>query len=273
MKDGLSLLWRLTLLSKDSITEIPPSYLLGTMHSASHEALYHVPLIKPYISACTHYFGETNLDSILNNAPLLFNSLEWTGLQSVLSKSTYSKSAFLLSNKYNIHLDGLTHLPPMMISAIISEALLGVHQSTIYTGALDQQLWNFAKLSNAYVDGIESAAEQEIIYKKIPIKFQVAQLIKLLTHISKSRKAIQAIATAYKKNDLLSIFHLSKKSLGPVRKILLHDRNNVMTGRIIQHLNNNESNFVSVGAAHLPGSKGILRLLKIKGIKLEAITL
>ena len=123
------------------------------------------------------------------------------------------------------------------------------------------------------VNGIDSAWEQYEINKKIQLTFQQKQLKKFLLNLSGSRRKLMILAEAYKKNDLNSLFRLSKNSLGDVRRILLYNRNKVMAQRISQILNNHEPNFVAIGAAHLPGIKGVVKYLKSEGIRVEAMSL
>jgi len=59
--------------------------------------------------------------------------------------------------------------------------------------------------------------------------------------------------------------------MGKLRKMMIDDRNFIMADRIAK-MTSQQTAFVAVGAGHLGGKKGVLRLLKLKDIKLKPIS-
>jgi uncharacterized protein YbaP (TraB family) len=55
-----------------------------------------------------------------------------------------------------------------------------------------------------------------------------------------------------------------------MRKLLLYERNTIMAERFAE-IARQESLFCAVGAGHLSGKKGLLRLLKKEGFKVRPI--
>lgn len=269
-KKAGSLLWKVCL--KDHHFNTPVySYLFGTMHSASAQAWSHIDAIKPIILKCTHFFGETNEDGLSPQSKIWNLSADWQGIRHLVGNKRFEKINKHLIQQYNLHSERLDAIPPLMITSIISESMMCQQQTN--KAILDQELWNYAKKLGIPAEGIESAREQYEIYTQIPFSYQCKQLKKMLLNLSHSRKKILMLAKAYQNNDLDALFRLSKKSLGEVRRILLYNRNITMATRISQILNNRAPNFVAIGAAHLPGMKGILRYLQHTGIQSEPIPL
>jgi len=269
-KGKVSLLWKISI-KKDFPETWISSYLFGTMHSASLQAWAHLDAIKPYILTCNHFYGETNEEGLHQHPSLLALPEQWKGVRHLVGKNRYEKIDRLLNKNYSLQIERLDSLPPLMITSLISEVMMCHSNSN--DKILDQELWRYAHHLGLTVDGIESAREQFEIYSQIPLTFQLKQLKKFLVNLTRSRKKLMILAEAYKKNDLHSLFRLSKNSLGDVRRILLYNRNKVMAKRISQILNNHEPNFVAIGAAHLPGNKGVLKYLKSEGIRVEPIPL
>jgi len=56
-------------------------------------------------------------------------------------------------------------------------------------------------------------------------------------------------------------------------KKLLDDRNVTMAAKVDEYLKGKDPVFVVVGAAHIVGDKGIAKLLRDKGYKVEQVTL
>lgn len=269
-KGAASLLWKISIKKDLSDTGIS-SYLFGTMHSASYQAWAHLEAIKPYILTCNHFYGETNEEGLYRQPNVLGSLEQWKGVRHLVGENRYEKIDRHLINNYALQIERLDSLPPLMITSLISEVMMC--HSNAKDKILDQELWHYAQKLGLTVDGIESAWEQYEIYKQIPLTFQQKQLKKFLLNLSGSRRKLMILAEAYKKNDLNSLFRLSKNSLGDVRRILLYNRNKVMAQRISQILNNHEPNFVAIGAAHLPGIKGVVKYLKSEGIRVEAMSL
>lgn len=247
------------------------SYLLGTMHSSANDALYHFSTFATYLAQSSRFFAETNLDSNLLQSLPSNPTLKWAGYRSILSEHALAKAHHILKLHYKVDLYVIESLPPLIISAIVADSFIQTNQNGQVT--LDQKLWNTAKSLNLEVEGIESPQTQYDIFRKIPISYQASQLKKMITHISRTSFEMNKISRAYKDQKLNKIYSLSKKSLGSIRKILLHDRNSRMAHQINEILKHNSGNFVSIGAAHLPGYKGVLRLLKQYGWQLRPIHL
>lgn len=74
----------------------------------------------------------------------------------------------------------------------------------------------------------------------------------------------------YKNGQITKLYKASKKSMGELRGLMIYERNEKMT-QVLIDLMNEGSTFCSVGAAHLGGGKGMLRLLKNNGYKVKPI--
>jgi len=258
------LLWKIIVDSKSA-----PGYLFGTMHSAGSVATDKVTQVFPFIRECTGYFGESDIDQLLTK-PFQTAPSVWEGLRQLLSAPSYAKSRHQLRQRFKLDLDDTQHLPPMLLSTLIGEKMLSARM----TEALDIQLWMLAKGQGLEVKGLESVEEQEKIYAGIPLTFQIRQLKKLILNLSGSCKSILRIEDAYFRDDLTTLYRLTHKQLGKTKKIILYDRNLIMAQRIRSILTDASSSiFFAIGAAHLPGQKGVLRLLKQYGYGLKSMHL
>ena len=82
------------------------------------------------------------------------------------------------------------------------------------------------------------------------------------------------ILDVYKDQDLESLNELFKadESLSEFADDLLNIRNKNWIPIIEKEIKNN-STFVAVGAAHLPGETGVLNLLKLQGYTVKAVNI
>ena len=102
-------------------------------------------------------------------------------------------------------------------------------------------------------------------------------LLTVLKTGDKTKDMIQRIQSAYVSGDpdaLQKIMEeeadMGSKSL---TKKLLDDRNVLMAGKLDEYLKGKDPVFVVVGAAHIIGDKGVAKMLRDKGYKVEQVTL
>lgn len=136
---------------------------------------------------------------------------------------------------------------------------------------LDDWLESRARKAGKQVVALETRQEQFDIYDKIPLD-QQADLLKLtLEQYAESKPWVPKVQL-YLDGDLAMFDALWREYLGWLRPAtaqtvddrLINDRNKMMVERMLP-LMQESSTFVAVGAAHLPGEQGILRLLERQG--------
>ena len=88
--------------------------------------------------------------------------------------------------------------------------------------------------------------------------------------MNKMNRQLKSLIDLYNKEDILTLYKRSIRSLGSIKKTLLTDRNEAMANRIIQIHEENPA-LITFGAGHLAGQKGVLKLLKSKGYKIIAL--
>ena len=257
-----SLLWKF-----NRPNESKTHYLLGTMHVSSEEAYAPVTASKHYMEQCQIYAGEMDLnDPDLANIGDYFLNEDNITLNEIIGDKKYSKYKKIISKAYGIDLDQIAHFLPMVISNMISESIL----TKTYDLALDHFLWNYAMALNMEMNGLESAADQFHIMQSIPLEEQLKALKACIKNVSKFRQKVLKLSELYKNGALSKLYKTSKKSMGGLRKLMIYDRNEHMTQRLIE-LTSEGAVFCAVGAAHLAGGKGMIRLLKKEGFKIKPI--
>ena len=264
MSSGNALLWKI-----ESDPAFPASYLFGTMHSAGPVSLEYTPRIEPFIRRCRAYYGETDIGRLMD-VSMPVPRIQWNGLRSLLAPAAYDKASHFLKRRYGLDLDDWQHMPPLFLSALIHEKYLA------RTGGepLDVRLWHFARREGLEMGGVEALERQHEIYKKIPIRVQLFQLKNQLKSLSASFRHLKKLEEAYANEDLSRLYKFSRRQLGGMRNLMFDQRNREMAGFILNILGERgQASFFAIGAAHLPGSKGILRKLKAGGLTLRPISL
>jgi hypothetical protein len=180
----------------------------------------------------------------------------------------YLKLKSILQKAFGINIDQFARFKPLMVINVISEHLLPQDRPQ----ALDIHLWQYAGQRGKQQLGIETLDEQLRVIQSIPIKLQLEQLRSLGRNVSKFRKMTLKNAGIYQSNDPQRIYRMVRRSSQGLRKLLLFQRNRIMAERI-DGIVRRQATLCAVGAGHLSGREGLIRLLKLRGFKLRPITM
>lgn len=122
------------------------------------------------------------------------------------------------------------------------------------------------------IDEMESADFQMSVLSSASEQEQEEMLAASLKQADKFKDLLQKIQQAYISGDTGSFEKLvMEEESGPksLMKKLLDDRNVTMAQRVEQYLKGKDQSFVVVGAGHIVGDKGIVKLLEAKGYHVE----
>jgi uncharacterized protein len=261
-KKKQTLLWAIQ--SPDS-TQV--SYLLGTIHARCDEAFRQIVRFCELIEACDQFAAELDLEEKggvdwIQQAMLPQHQV----ISEHIPPKKYEKLKRIIRKASGRDISVLDRFLPIVVVNMILEDLLPADQP--YT--LDQYLWDFARRQNKITHGLERAEEQAEVLRKIPLKDQFRDLVYLGKKIQKERRDLYKMIQVYATGDYQALFKAAKKHVGGARKVLLYKRNRVMAQRF-EEIMKNGSTFCAIGAAHLGGQKGVLRLLKEAGFSVRPL--
>lgn len=243
------------------------SFVMGTMHSRDSRAFTYYAKAIELMKQCAVFGPEMNTT--------LIDTVQWQQaftlppelvLDQVWAPGKYSKKRAMLRKAFGLDLDALKGVSPVFIQGLMMASCLGSEQPQ----TLDQMLLDNALQQGMAIKGIESPEDQYAIAKSLDAGIQIQQLDAMLGRPDKFRHHAHKLAMLYANNELTPLYQLGKRGLGAFRQILLYDRNQRMA-EAIHHQIRQAGNFVAIGAAHLPGQKGVLRLLKQRGYKVTAV--
>ncbi len=262
-KNKLTPFWRISGAHLNGI-----SYLLGTMHvKPSRKEKNWQETYLNYIDLCKVFATEFPLDKIdvtlLGKSSLL---KEDQLISDLLSTSQLNKLEKKLLKSLGLPLRSLLRMKPIMIVNLVNERILADCNPI----SMDTSLWQAAEEKGKILKGIETFEEQLQLLERIPIKYQLKNLLSIVKNIGKYKQQLLHLGALYDAGDMQKLYKVSKKGLGPIRKFMLKDRNKIMADRIVE-LATEQSLFCAIGAGHLAGKYGVLRLLKQQGLTIKPI--
>ncbi|HZI58835.1 MAG TPA: TraB/GumN family protein, partial [Verrucomicrobiae bacterium] len=177
--------------------------------------------------------------------------------------------------KHNVPRAGMEQLKPWVVAVSIA-ALAWQQAGEDPALGIDMHFLNEIKPPQR-VHELETLESQFAIFATATEEEQEQMLESTLKQGDKIPDMIKRIQAAYISADpnalqkiMEEVTDMGSKSL---TKKLLDDRNVTMATRLDEYLKGKEPIFVVVGAAHIIGDKGIAKMLRDKGYKVDQITL
>jgi uncharacterized protein YbaP (TraB family) len=136
--------------------------------------------------------------------------------------------------------------------------------------ALDRHLWNYAQELGKTCMGVESLSEQIELLRKMPIEQQIQGLLSVGRNVSSQRRRVRSLTRAYEHGDIYRIYQMARRGSGKIRHSMIFNRNQHMADRLAEMMQS-DTLFFAVGAGHLAGDKGVIRLLKKQGFQVRPV--
>lgn len=261
-----------------------PSYVFGTIHLAGPRETKLAPATEKAVNEADALFCEIPMDlaSQMKAAGGLMS--KGKPLREVLPKDLYERTetelkqinpALTLEPLQQFHVWALTMMLPMLEEQLKNPA----------AKALDSQLYERAQSAGKEVGGLETLGEQIAALGGFSMEDQLALLRSTLDEMEKARREkrspVNELREAYLSGELKALDEkmnemtkeldaaLVKRFLGK----LITERNRRMAERIAAKLKANpgRSFFFAIGAGHLNGDEGVLKLLEKTGLKVERV--
>ena len=256
-----TLLWRIS-----GKTGHYTSYLYGTIHLTDDRVFNLGDSLYAAIKRSSGFASELDQGSLFT---LLVEEVEdvvdnTKNIKEVLSKKDYELYAPLLAKKLNKPQGSITTLDILNLK---KRGIRDPHSKGQMSTFLDMYLYEAARRQKKWTGGIEDAEDQRAYLQGTVDKSDIVDLVEQDRNGSGSAEA-QKLMSAYLRQDLAAIDTLFGDT--PDRETLLTKRNIKMAARM-DSLCGVRSMVFAVGAAHLPGDQGLIRLLRRKGFDVQPV--
>lgn len=270
-QDDKSLLWKITGPDSDEV-----SYLFGTYHLVGSDYLKeHSKVEKAYLSANT-IVVETVLDTAAMQMIAMKGMMLDQSLKDLVDSADYALLKENLEPVIGVSLAVLDHFKPSYISAMYAMQLAAMNTPSKLKFGGDPIDMFFAKNGtdrNKVVVSLETPAEQaEILFESQTLDEQAEGLVELAEDKEAVLDMTEIIVEAYLKEDLQIMLDQTLEQEDSVEEmaVMLDNRNTKWISTLKTQINLG-STFIAVGALHLPGEKGLIKLLQKEGYTIEPV--
>lgn len=257
-----SLLWKIT--PPDGG---PDSYLFGTMHVRDLRAFGWLDTALAHLALCDVFATEFDFseadEAALATALRLPND---AALDTFLKPGVWKNLDYYCRKKLGVPAETLRQQHPMAVTTALSTAFFADESAH----SLDETLWHHARSLGKTTTGVETFADQLETLRKIPFEQHLKGLTWLLKNYRRQKSRLKKMMRWYAAGDIRQLYQAAKKDAKGMRRVLLYERNTLMSKRF-EEIAREQSLFCAVGAGHLAGGKGMLRLLKKAGFKVKPV--
>lgn len=248
-------------------------FLFGTMHLIEKD----------------YFVFPKSLQQIVKKTGVLIMELNGTPKQATVKSSlqlqvgsffdffTKEQSDSIVSwAKANLHMDSsnfCTFIQPM--KPFVMAQLMAQIQFKKSVESYEMTFENLAKNEEIPIVGLETVEEQLKFIDQLPKATQVAMVMETIRLGDKSHAKLVELEHTYQSQNIDSLHQLMQDETGIVanEQTTLVDNRNANWIPKIEKFIQKDRTFIAVGAGHLGGEKGIIRLLQAKGYRVTPIKL
>ena len=255
-----------------------PSWLFGTMHLADPAIATIKPEVKEAILASDTLVIESTdaLDPVAAQqamAGLAHLTLLSEGTLRDLVKDDLEDELETAVTARGLPMFLADRMQPWLIATTISLPVCELQRKQSGEKVLDAALADFAKSSDKNVKGLETIAEQLTALASLPQDYHVSALEETLASGDLAIDMIETLKQSYLDGKMGFVFPLMKEIMPnsgsgegalQLQEILIDKRNLLMAERV-EPIMKSGATFMAVGALHLPGETGLVKLLRENG--------
>ena len=176
----------------------------------------------------------------------------------------------------NLHMDSsnfCTFIQPM--KPFVMAQLMAQIQFKKSVESYEMTFENLAKNEGIPIVGLETVEEQLKFIDQLPIATQVSMVMETIRLGDKSHAKLIELEQTYQSQNIDALHQLMQDETGIVatEQTTLVDNRNANWIPKIEKFIQKDRTFIAVGAGHLGGEKGIIRLLQAKGYRVTPIEL
>jgi len=254
-----ALLWKIT--GKDIKA---PSYLFGTVHMTCDASLS--PAVKTALEETAQLYLEIDMDDPMLQWQMASKMMiENNGsIKSMVSADDFKFLDEFFTERLSTSIETLQTIKPMFLLTMLVPQLLDCPMQSV-----EQELMSISAEQNEPVFGLETVEDQFNAIGAIPLEEQVAELLKSARgNLDKDKAELDKLMEIYQAQDIEGLYALTLESENAMTAKytadLLDNRNRNWIPVIVEAARQKPT-FFGVGAAHLAGNQGVIKLLRKQG--------
>ncbi|MFN2394156.1 MAG: TraB/GumN family protein [Bacteroidales bacterium] len=259
------LLWKV---SGNGLKE--PSYIFGTLHVICPDEFIVFPGVEDALKNSEKIILELDISDpqVMIGMQMGMVMKDNKELSDILNEDEYATAAGFFSDSLRMNISMFSKVQPFFL---ISMAI--PHMIQCNPVSYENYFIRMADTLQLELAGLETLQEQLNVFDALTYREQAEMLIETFTEYDSKREEFMKMLRYYLSADLQSLEKLFAdldNNFDEFSYRLIRERNERWIGRL-DSLMNEKPSFIAVGAGHLPGENGILKLLLDQGYIIERV--
>lgn len=263
--DKNSLLWQI---NGNGLQQ--PSYIFGSFHIMCKADFQISAILAGKIRISKQFFGELDMsDPTLQQQMISKMMLQGNTLQSLMGETEYTKVSAQFLQIAGVSLAMFNNFKPFMPLSILVINSIPCKEKI-------QPETEFVNLAQKYqipIRGLESVDEEINAIDQVPLDSQINSLKQSVLNFDSVKTVMLKMQAVYNLRNTDSLYSFVKgESKGGDLETELLVKRNLKWIPIIRKAMADKASFFVVGAGHLGGPEGVIRLLQKQGYKVTPVT-
>ena len=255
-----------------------PSYILGTHHAVPFTYCDSIPGLMKAFEEVDFVIGEFDMVKMGEMSPAQMHNMQKmmimpadTTLLSLFSKEEKELLDAYLKETIGAQLEMFSAMKPMTIMVTVqNKILMDIIPDIASMTGMDKYMQTLAVSQGKKVGGLETMEYQMSLLYGSSLEEQADALLEMAQN-GNSKELMIELTAAYKSQNLDALWSVFKDQMTRYEyDALVSERNKNWKKQIVELLPVQSSLFV-VGSGHLPGEKGMIKLLKKAGYKVKPV--
>jgi len=262
-----ALLWKI---SGNGIKK--PSYIFGTIHVLPKADFFFTPAMEKAFTSCKELIMEVDMEITPELQMQMVQGMmlpDGKSLADYMNKADYDKYMIYLKDSLKLSPLNLFLIPK--IKPLFSFTLI-LQDKLSEPVSFEQYFQKLAKKQKMKISGLESLQEQMDIINSIPVEEQVALITDSTAYDADVLKGYYEMVDWYKAQEINKLKDAAddEKLIRKYSDRLISNRNKYWISIIEEKIKKHPC-FIAIGAGHLTGNDGLIKLLRAIGYKLEPV--
>lgn len=267
-----SLLWKVT--GKG----IKPSYVFGTIHMIAADDFFWDKSMQKAFKKTKKLVMEMDMSQQMAMAMQMMKLAPMKGgetLKDLISEEDYKIIETYFNEEAKSPQAKMTFGMAQNWQPMLLQSLLYMEMIDGPVKAYEMELTAKAKEADMAFGGLETVADQMAVFNSIPYKEQAKGLLEMIQNLKKGEGGENEFAKMvafYKQQDVDGMLEAMQGDLDEMgnQEDMLDNRNLKWIPQIVE-TSKETPTFYAVGAGHLGGEKGVIRLLRKEGYKVTPV--
>lgn len=258
-----------TLLWKLEGPDIESSFLFGTIHLMPQSEFQLKSKVTAAFQECTKVVMELDIDDPNMQAEISRNAAMKNGkeMSDLISKEQMQALDQALRESIGTGIENFKTFKPFLLSSFLVPRMLGDNPVSY-----ELQFKQRAVASGVEIEGLETVADQMAVFDDIPYSEQVQDLLEMIEEEDKTKQEYKKMLELYQGENIEELYQLLVDYMDNDDELntLILNRNKAWLPKI-QGFASQESTFFAVGAGHLAGEYGVVKILRNAGYQLTPV--